>query len=147
MERRERDSNPRYLSAHTLSRRAPSATRASPHHGPTIRRNRCVALVARSVTASEAAPSLAPGGALRLRRLVGPFCFRIPGTGGRIAALAASGCRRVSDTDARLAEREGFEPPVELPPHLISNQAHSTRLCHLSRGTCESVTSGSGVIR
>ena len=31
-----------------------------------------------------------------------------------------------------LAEREGFEPPVELPPHLISNQAQSTRLCHLS---------------
>src|SRR5215471_17161887 len=24
------------------------------------------------------------------------------------------------------AEREGFEPPVELPPHLISNQAPST---------------------
>ena len=32
-----------------------------------------------------------------------------------------------------LAEREGFEPPVPLRVHLISNQAQSTRLCHLSR--------------
>src|SRR5947207_847951 len=31
-----------------------------------------------------------------------------------------------------LAEREGFEPPVPLRVHLISNQAHSTGLCHLS---------------
>ena len=30
------------------------------------------------------------------------------------------------------AEREGFEPPVPLRIHLISNQAQSTRLCHLS---------------
>ena len=32
----------------------------------------------------------------------------------------------------KLAEREGFEPPVPLRVHLISNQAQSTRLCHLS---------------
>ena len=25
-----------------------------------------------------------------------------------------------------MAEREGFEPPVELPPRLISSQVHST---------------------
>lgn len=31
-----------------------------------------------------------------------------------------------------LAEREGFEPPVELPPHLISSQTPSTELGHLS---------------
>ena len=32
----------------------------------------------------------------------------------------------------KLAEREGFEPPVRLPPHLISSQARSTGLRHLS---------------
>lgn len=26
------------------------------------------------------------------------------------------------------AEKEGFEPPVQLPVHLISSQAHSTTL-------------------
>ncbi len=31
-----------------------------------------------------------------------------------------------------MAEREGFEPPVPLRVLLISSQAHSTRLCHLS---------------
>ena len=31
-----------------------------------------------------------------------------------------------------LAEREGFEPPVRLPVHLISSQAPSTGLGHLS---------------
>ena len=31
-----------------------------------------------------------------------------------------------------LAEREGFEPPIELPLCLISSQVHSTGLCHLS---------------
>src|SRR5579883_1552668 len=30
-----------------------------------------------------------------------------------------------------MAEREGFEPPMELPPCLISSQVHSTGLCHL----------------
>src|SRR5262245_38841436 len=30
------------------------------------------------------------------------------------------------------AEREGFEPPVPLRVRLISNQVHSTGLCHLS---------------
>ena len=33
-----------------------------------------------------------------------------------------------------VAEREGFEPPVPLRVHLISSQAHSTRLWHLSVG-------------
>ena len=32
----------------------------------------------------------------------------------------------------KLAEREGFEPPVGLLPHLISSQARSTGLRHLS---------------
>ena len=31
-----------------------------------------------------------------------------------------------------MAEREGFEPPIELPLCLISSQVHSTGLCHLS---------------
>jgi hypothetical protein len=31
-----------------------------------------------------------------------------------------------------LAEREGFEPPVRFPVHLISSQAPSTGLGHLS---------------
>jgi hypothetical protein len=31
-----------------------------------------------------------------------------------------------------LAEREGFEPPVRFPVHLISSQAPSTELGHLS---------------
>lgn len=30
-----------------------------------------------------------------------------------------------------MAEMEGFEPPVQLPVHLISSQAHSTALAHL----------------
>ena len=30
-----------------------------------------------------------------------------------------------------MAEREGFEPSVELPPHLISSQAHSAALSSL----------------
>src|SRR5262245_43023276 len=36
------------------------------------------------------------------------------------------------EQSAKLAEREGFEPPVGLLLHLISSQAHSTRLWHLS---------------
>ena len=32
----------------------------------------------------------------------------------------------------KLAEREGFEPPVRFPVHLISSQAPSTGLGHLS---------------
>ena len=31
-----------------------------------------------------------------------------------------------------LAEREGFEPPVEFPPHLLSRQTPSAGLGHLS---------------
>jgi hypothetical protein len=30
-----------------------------------------------------------------------------------------------------MAEREGFEPPVRLPVHMISNHAHSTTLSPL----------------
>ncbi len=33
-----------------------------------------------------------------------------------------------------LAEREGFEPPVEFPPQLLSRQPPSTGLGHLSEG-------------
>src|SRR5262245_13180949 len=50
---------------------------------------------------------------------------------GRKGAQGARGS--VLDED-RVAEREGFEPPVELPPHLISSQARSTGLRHLSEG-------------
>lgn len=32
----------------------------------------------------------------------------------------------------KVAEREGFEPPVEFPPHMISSHADSARLSHLS---------------
>src|SRR5215831_6900846 len=32
----------------------------------------------------------------------------------------------------KMAEREGFEPPEDLRPHLISSQARSTGLRHLS---------------
>ena len=35
-----------------------------------------------------------------------------------------------------LAEREGFEPPVRFPVHLISSQAPSTGLGHLSAKHC-----------
>jgi hypothetical protein len=31
-----------------------------------------------------------------------------------------------------MAEREGFEPPIDLRLCLISSQVHSTGLCHLS---------------
>jgi hypothetical protein len=31
-----------------------------------------------------------------------------------------------------VAEREGFEPPIDLRLCLISSQVHSTGLCHLS---------------
>ena len=37
-----------------------------------------------------------------------------------------------------MAEREGFEPPIELPLCLISSQVHSTGLCHLSVEDCAS---------
>jgi hypothetical protein len=43
--------------------------------------------------------------------------------------FTSHGSRTVSQN---LAEREGFEPPVELPPHLISSQTPSTVLGHLS---------------
>ena len=32
----------------------------------------------------------------------------------------------------RLAEREGFEPPIPVRVCMISSHVHSTRLCHLS---------------
>ena len=38
----------------------------------------------------------------------------------------------MSEMPDDLAEREGFEPPIELPLCLISSQVHSTGLCHLS---------------
>ena len=34
--------------------------------------------------------------------------------------------------EIRMAEREGFEPPIALRLWLISSQLHSTGLCHLS---------------
>ncbi len=34
--------------------------------------------------------------------------------------------------DLGVAEREGFEPPIDLRLCLISSQVHSTGLCHLS---------------
>jgi hypothetical protein len=37
-----------------------------------------------------------------------------------------------SISGGNLAEREGFEPPVRFPVHLISSQAPSTGLGHLS---------------
>ena len=50
----------------------------------------------------------------------------VPGSvGGAVEGAGPSRLRRS-------AEREGFEPPVPLRVHLISNQAQSTRLCHLS---------------
>ncbi len=35
----------------------------------------------------------------------------------------------------QMAEKEGFEPPVELPPQLISSQSHSTTLALLRHKT------------
>ena len=49
--------------------------------------------------------------------------------GSLVRAIIARG---LSGQATSLAEREGFEPPVPLRVHLISSQAHSTRLCHLS---------------
>ena len=52
-----------------------------------------------------------------------------------------------------MAEREGFEPPMELPPCLISSQVHSTGLCHLSMFTINnlggrfSVPLSSGIVK
>jgi hypothetical protein len=40
--------------------------------------------------------------------------------------------QKTSVISAGLAEREGFEPPVRFPVHLISSQAPSTGLGHLS---------------
>ena len=42
-----------------------------------------------------------------------------------------------------MAEKEGFEPPVELPLQLISSQSHSTTLAllRLGRGIKENVYS------
>src|SRR5437870_2562510 len=50
---------------------------------------------------------------------------------GNCARAPKPPLRRVGVTE-RAAEREGFEPPVPLRVHLISNQAQSTGLCHLS---------------
>ncbi len=60
-------------------------------------------------------------GRVRRRQLL-PTCLRRQKPGSR--GLAAR--------TPKLAEREGFEPPVGLRLHLISSQAHSTRLWHLS---------------
>ena len=43
-----------------------------------------------------------------------------------------AGIRHVTQKGERLAEREGFEPPVPFRAHLISSQAPSTGLGHLS---------------
>jgi hypothetical protein len=64
---------------------------------------------------------------------------------GRRAALQRTGCRssmrnrlvidsacKQIEISERMAEREGFEPPVRFPVHLISSQAPSTGLGHLS---------------
>jgi hypothetical protein len=42
--------------------------------------------------------------------------------------------REVSAPADSMAERVGFEPTVPLQVHLISNQARSTELRHLSAG-------------
>ena len=54
-----------------------------------------------------------------------------------------------------MAERGGFEPPVEFPPHVISSHAESAGLSHLSaagtrwvpRSLCCLKTGGEGGIR
>jgi hypothetical protein len=40
--------------------------------------------------------------------------------------------RKLERSKERMAEREGFEPPIDLRLCLISSQVHSTGLCHLS---------------
>jgi hypothetical protein len=46
-----------------------------------------------------------------------------------VTLLNFRGCPHPSE---RMAEREGFEPPIALRLCLISSQVHSTGLCHLS---------------
>ena len=41
----------------------------------------------------------------------------------------------LGDGGRRMAEREGFEPPVAFRLRLISSQVHSTGLCHLSQAS------------
>jgi hypothetical protein len=44
-----------------------------------------------------------------------------------------------------LAEREGFEPSVMLPPRLISSQVHSTTLPPLLHSTLRLVTAANSI--
>ena len=48
---------------------------------------------------------------------------------------------------ANVAERGGFEPPVEFPPHMISSHADSARLSHLSASVGSSQRTGKPVGR
>ena len=117
-QRRERDSNPRYLSIHTISNRAPSATRTSLQ-------------VFDQSQPPTPAPTPAPATAFRSPR---PKAGAHHGSGQRNPG-AVAGVGAGADSlwfEKAPAEREGFEPPVPLRVHLISNQAQSTRLCHLS---------------
>src|SRR5574338_303359 len=68
------------------------------------------------------------------RHVAGDICA--PPATRRASASRPSARVRVGKA-RELAEREGFEPPVGLLPHLISSQAHSTRLWHLSARNLE----------
>jgi hypothetical protein len=51
------------------------------------------------------------------------------------SARSSGFCRLLtSRSPAKVAEREGFEPSEEFPPHMISSHADSARLSHLSLG-------------
>ena len=60
---------------------------------------------------------------------------------------AKPGSRGLSVEGARVGGEGGFEPPVRLLPHLISSQAHSTRLWHLSAERAGRVAASARVVR
>ena len=47
--------------------------------------------------------------------------------------VGKTGFQTIEFSKLIFAEREGFEPPVPLTEHLISNQAHSTTLTPLRK--------------
>src|SRR6187455_2961778 len=86
-------------------------------------------------------PQVDPGYPAAHTRVAEPLLPSGPGGVGRLV-LRRTGTHRRPARDFRsgyfksdgrgMAEREGFEPSVELPPHMISSHADSAWLSHLS---------------
>ena len=126
MWRRGGDSNSRYISAHTISNRAPSASRSPLHtfqNGTIISRTSSLQIPAASWRRGRDLPPSSQTSCLLLRRLTSlpmpDFLSGMPSLTGRAHSLASNPRRK-------LAEREGFEPPVRFPAQWFSRPSPST---------------------